>query len=123
MAVDSQTLADGARYRIDEGPRMSIRRQILDQLFFGRDPWKDFPKERFPTDLQGWHSQHPYLARAMLEVSPRLVVEVGVWKGASVVTIAKELHRLKLDAVLIAIDTSHGSPQHYHSEEILPYLR
>jgi hypothetical protein len=67
---------------------MSTRQTILDQLFFGRDPLKDFPKERFPTDLQGWHSQHPYLARAMREAHPKVVVEVGVWKGASVVTMA-----------------------------------
>src|SRR5215472_400262 len=105
MAVDSQSLAHRSRPGIDEGQGMSVRKIILDQLFFGRDPLKDFPKERFPTDLQGWHSEHPYLARAMREAMPKLVVEVGVWKGASVVTMAKEMQRLKLDAVVIAIDT------------------
>ena len=84
---------------------MSTRQQILDQLFFGRDPLKDFPRERFPTDLQGWHSEHPYLARVIRDVRPKIVVEVGVLKGASVVTLANEIQRLGLDAVVIAIDT------------------
>ena len=101
---------------------MTARQRILEQLFFGRDPLKDFPHHRFATDLQGWHSQHPYLARAIDEIRPALVVEVGVWKGASVVTMAKEIQRLKLDAVVIAIDTWLGSSEHYLWEKFLPDL-
>lgn len=101
---------------------MSTRQQILEKLFFGRDPLKDFPANRFPTDLQGWHSQHPYLTRAIAEARPGIVVEVGVWKGASVVTMAKEIERLKLDAVVIAIDTWLGSSEHYLWEKFIPDL-
>ena len=101
---------------------MSTRQRLLDQLFFGRDPLKDFPAGKYPTDLQGWHSQHPYLARAIHQASPGIVVEVGVWKGASVVTLAKELQRLKRDAVVIAIDTWLGSSEHYLWEKFIPDL-
>jgi predicted O-methyltransferase YrrM len=101
---------------------MNTRQRILDQLFFGRDPLKDFPASRFPTDLQGWHSQHAYLTRAIAQVKPTIVVEVGVWKGASVVTMAKEIQRLRLDAVVIAIDTWLGSSEHYLWEKFVPDL-
>jgi hypothetical protein len=101
---------------------MSTRKRILDQLFFGRDPLKDFPHHRFGTDLQGWHSQHPYLTRVIDEVRPTIVVEVGVWKGASVVTVAREMQRQKLDAVVIAIDTWLGSSEHYLWEKFIPDL-
>jgi predicted O-methyltransferase YrrM len=101
---------------------MSVRQTILDRLFFGRDPLRDFPHASFATDLQGWHSQHPYLARAMRETHPKIVVEVGVWKGASVVTMAKELQRLQQDAVVIAIDTWLGSSEHYLWEKFIPDL-
>lgn len=101
---------------------MSMRRRILDQLFFGRDPLQDFPAGRHATDLQGWHSQHPYLTRAITEGLPAVVVEVGVWKGASVVTMAREIQRLKLDAFVIAIDTWLGSSEHYLWEKFLPDL-
>ena len=99
---------------------MSTRQNILDRLFFGRDPLKDFPAGRFPTDLQGWHSRHEYLTRAIAQTRPAIVVEVGVWKGASVVTMAKEIQRLKLDAVVIAIDTWLGSSEHYLWEKFTP---
>ncbi|HEX4026800.1 MAG TPA: class I SAM-dependent methyltransferase [Rhizomicrobium sp.] len=101
---------------------MSVREQILGKLFFGRDPLRDFPKDRFASDLQGWHSDHPYLARAIGAVRPAIVVEVGVWKGASVVTMAREIQRLKLDAVVIAIDTWLGSSEHYLWEKFIPDL-
>jgi predicted O-methyltransferase YrrM len=101
---------------------MSTRQKVLEKLFFGRDPLKDFPQERFTSDLQGWHSDHPYLARAIREVRPAVVVEVGVWKGASVVTMAKEIKQLGLDAVVIAIDTWLGSSEHYLWEKFIPDL-
>ena len=101
---------------------MSVRQEVLDKLFFGRDPLKDFPEDRFASDLQGWHSDHPYLARAIREAQPSIVVEVGVWKGASVVTMAKEIQRLGLDAVVIAIDTWLGSSEHYLWEKFIPDL-
>lgn len=101
---------------------MTTRQHILEQLFFGRDPLKDFPADRYETDLQGWHSQHTYLTRAIAEVKPKIVVEVGVWKGASVVTMAKEIKRLGLDAVVIAIDTWLGSSEHYLWEKFIPDL-
>ena len=101
---------------------MTVRQTLLDRLFFGRDPLKDFPHTSFATDLQGWHSQHPYLTRAMREAHPKIVVEVGVWKGASVVTMAKELQRLQQDAVVIAIDTWLGSSEHYLWEKFIPDL-
>ena len=101
---------------------MSVREDILGKLFFGRDPLKDFPAERFASDLQGWHSDHPYLTRAIGEARPAIVVEVGVWKGASAVTMAKEIKRLGLDAVVIAIDTWLGSSEHYLWEKFIPDL-
>jgi len=101
---------------------MSTRQAILDQLFFGRDPLKDFPAGKFATDLQGWHSQHSYLTRAIEDGRPKIVVEVGVWKGASVVTMAKAIRRLNLDAVVIAIDTWLGSSEHYLWEKFIPDL-
>ena len=101
---------------------MSTRERILGELFFGRDPFQDFPPHRFATDLQGWHSDHPYLARAIREARPTIVVEVGVWKGASVVTMAKEIKQLDLDAVVIAIDTWLGSSEHYLWEKFIPDL-
>lgn len=121
--MDSQSLAHTPRHRACERiTPMTTRQRILDQLFFGRDPLRNFPAGNFAVDLQGWHSQHPYLVRAIAETQPTIVVEVGVWKGASVVTMAREMRRLNLDAVVIAIDTWLGSSEHYLREKFVPDL-
>jgi len=100
---------------------MNTRRHVLEALYFGRDPLAGFPTD-LSTDLQGWHSQHGYLTRAIQEVRPRIIIEVGVWKGASAVTMAHEIKRLELDSVVIAIDTWLGSSEHYLWEKFIPDL-
>ena len=66
-----------------------------------------------PADPQGWNSGHVYLTRAIAEVRPRLILEVGVWKGGSVMTMARELKSLQIDGVVIAVDTWRGSWEHW----------
>ena len=92
---------------------MSVRARILDVLSSGLDPFENFPVDDYPADLQGWHSQHGYLRKALEERRPKIIIEVGVWKGASVVTFGQNVKRLGLDAVIIAIDTWLGSAEHY----------
>ncbi|MBE9604626.1 class I SAM-dependent methyltransferase [Acetobacteraceae bacterium H6797] len=68
---------------------------------------------RLPLDLQGWNSQHPMLTRLVKELKPKVVVDVGVWKGASVAHFCKCLERFKVDGFVIAVDTFLGSPEHW----------
>ena len=86
---------------------------MIETLWRGRDPFAGFPSNLYQHDLQGWYAQHPYLTEAMDAVRPALVVEIGVWKGASVLTMAGRLRELGLDAALIAIDTWRGSWEHW----------
>lgn len=92
---------------------MTVRQNLVDRLFFGRDPLEDFPAGVMATDLQGWQSQHKYLTEAIDITAPKVIVEIGVWKGASVATMAKALKARGADAVIIAIDTWLGSSEHY----------
>ena len=39
---------------------MSVRRDLLDTLFFGRDPFADFPFQDIPRDLQGYDGFKDY---------------------------------------------------------------
>ncbi len=41
-----------------------------------------------PDDVQGWHSTHPIFAKLIDEVKPKVIVEVGSWKGASAIHMA-----------------------------------
>lgn len=92
---------------------MSVRQWVLDKLWHGNDPVAAFPRHIYGVDHQGWNSDHGYLAEAIDVVRPRIVVEVGVWKGGSVATMAARLKALALDGVVIAIDTWLGASDHW----------
>jgi cephalosporin hydroxylase len=61
-------------------------------------------------DIQGWGSEHPIFARLLQQVAPTIVVEVGTWKGASVIHMAKiAALTLGLPTKFICVDTWLGS--------------
>ncbi len=60
-------------------------------------------------DLQGWASTDPIFVQMLERVKPSLVVEVGTWKGASVVHMAQTARRLNLSTKFICVDTWLGS--------------
>jgi tetratricopeptide (TPR) repeat protein len=94
-----------------------MRSTVIQKLYRSRDPFAGFPAHRYALDVQGWGSDHPYLTEAMDTVRPRVVVEIGVWKGGSTLTMARRLKELRLDAVVIAVDTWLGSREHWLNEE------
>ncbi len=65
------------------------RHEIVAALWHGRDPFADPPEALRPLDLQGWRSIHPFLAEAVTEMRPEVVVEIGTWKGASTLYLAR----------------------------------
>ena len=89
---------------------MSAYDDVIAALWHGKDP---FDGSGGAIDKQGWNCLHPYLVELVRETCPKIVVEVGVWKGASVITMAREMHRLALDSVVVAVDTWLGSHEHW----------
>jgi len=81
------------------------------------DPWSGIILPGGPTRIQGWNSGHPWLQEAIAEIRPRIVVEIGVWKGGSVAQMALKMAELGLDSVVIAVDTWLGSSEHWLSDE------
>jgi cephalosporin hydroxylase len=90
-----------------------IRKTLVDALWHGVDPFVGFPKGLIGIDTQGWNSDHPYLTDTITRNRPRTIVEVGVWKGASVITMAKQIRSCGTDGVIIAVDTWLGSSEHW----------
>lgn len=79
--------------------------------------------EGFHLDLQGWGAEHPIFERVLLDVRPRLVVEVGTWKGASVLNMHAIARRHGLETVFLCIDTWLGSAEQWVKPEPRPNMQ
>ncbi len=96
---------------------------LVEKIYRGIDPMLFFQPSASDIDFQGWQSDHPYLKDAVKLVKPQLIVEIGVWKGCSAITMAKECKRQSLDAVVVAIDTWLGSVEHWLDQRFYPSLK
>ena len=101
------------------GQGEGTRQRLVEHLWRGQDPLRGFPANLFEPDLQGWNSEHQYLAESIQQLCPAVIVEVGVWKGSSTIFMAQTAKSLGLSTVVIAIDTWLGSHEHWLHE---PYF-
>jgi SAM-dependent methyltransferase len=69
--------------------------------------------ELMPLDLEGWGSHHPIFEETIGAVKPTLIFEVGTWKGASAIHMAKLLQKFAIEGEIVCIDTFLGSPEHW----------
>lgn len=97
-----------------EGTARTTAQDIQHHLF-GMDIYAGFSPV-VPRDLQGWNSRHSALEREFASRRPRIAIDVGVWKGASTINMAKHLQSLGIDGAVIAVDTFLGSPEHWNRD-------
>ncbi|AEG50337.1 hypothetical protein Sphch_2694 [Sphingobium chlorophenolicum L-1] len=98
-----------------------LRKQMIELVWRGNDPFQGFPKNIYQVDTQGWGFQHPYLSEAIAG-SSLLVVEVGVWKGASTIAMASKMRDLDIDGAIICVDTWLGAADHWTQNEWFEHL-
>lgn len=60
------------------------------------------------SDTQGWNSSNPIFSRLISELRPATIIEVGVWKGASLIHMADACRDLGLPTVLYGVDAWFG---------------
>ncbi len=98
------------------------RQDLIAALWHGRDPFADPPADLRPADLQGWRSIHPYLEEAVIEFRPRVVIEIGTWKGASALFLARTMAENEVAGTVIAVDTWLGAVDHWADEALFAEL-
>lgn len=76
----------------------------------------------FAEDRQGWNSEHPAFDEIIRVIRPIIVVDVGVWKGASTIYLANLLKRHAIPGAVIAVDTFLGSIEHCDRNSVLGNL-
>lgn len=81
------------------------------QSFYDQNPLADFtPSEE--VDMQGWNSEGPIFDLVLTEAQPKLIIEVGTWKGRSAINMA-----WLCDADILCIDTWLGSAEVFLDED------
>lgn len=109
--------------KIREEKQKRFRREIVSKIWRDTDPFSDAQKKLNPVDLQGWNSQHPYLGQEIQRLNPEIIIEVGVWKGASSIFMAKNLIENNNVGLIIAVDTWLGSWDHWQNQKWFDELR
>lgn len=71
--------------------------------------YSDIDYSSLPFDTQGWGSNHPIFNNALRASMPKVVIEVGTWKGASLINMAKLSKDFNLETNFICVDTWLGS--------------
>lgn len=59
-------------------------------------------------DTQGWNSSNPIFSRLITQIKPSTIIEVGVWKGASLIHMADICRELNLPTILYGVDAWFG---------------
>lgn len=77
----------------------------------GSSPYDGFDPAPYPLDVTGWGSTHPWFNDVITQFRPRSILEVGTWKGASAINMARVARRLVPDAQVLCVDTWLGSHQ------------
>jgi len=95
---------------------------LVEKIHHGIDPLAFTTTKESQIDFHGWNSSHIYLTKTIELIRPTIVVEIGVWKGGSTLTMAKALQRLGQDSAIIAIDTFRGSPEHWCEPELFKMM-
>jgi cephalosporin hydroxylase len=86
--------------------------QDIEQEFRSLGIDKDYSGMDFSDlsfDPSGWGQSHAIFEIVMRDVRPKLVIEVGTWKGASLLRMFEAARSLGIDTKFICIDTWLGS--------------
>ena len=84
--------------------------RLINKLFL-TNPYHNF-NEKFELDLQTWGNNEKELNDAIDAIKPSLIIEVGSWKGASAINMAKHIKEIGLDCEIVCVDTWLGSTEH-----------
>lgn len=95
---------------------MSIA-EDLKHLFHRVDPYAGFQGHDLEHDLSGWFGHEGVTDAVIDALKPRLLIEVGTWKGTSAVHFARRMKRHQDDCAVICVDTWLGSREHWQQDE------
>ena len=91
--------------------------EIRKKIYKEYDPYLGL--KILPEDKQGWASDSAVFEGIITELQPKVIVEVGTWKGASAIHMAKMCLKHYDDFEIVCIDTFLGSVEHWTGQQDL----
>ena len=82
------------------------------------DPYESFDASRYPMDLQGWGSESAAFRELIEAKKPKLIVEVGTWKGGSALHMADVAAKAGLDSQILCIDSWLGGLEFWTEQNV-----
>ena len=86
--------------------------KVRNYLYNNQNPY-EFTGEIMPLDDQGWNSDSAVFLK-LLEIKPKLIIEVGTWKGASAIHMANIFKENYTDFEIVCVDTWCGNVEHWN---------
>jgi hypothetical protein len=91
------------------------------------NPFEGFDYKAYPHDMQGGATTQ-VMAQVFNVIKPRIIVEVGTWKGRSASYWASFFRQNKMDGAVVCVDTWLGAIEHLEGTrgpdwDIRPYMK
>ena len=87
------------------------------RLLHKTNPYDGFDFQAVSYDAHGWGGESPAFRELLSQARPRLIVEVGTWKGASALEMARITRELDLTTQIVCIDTWLGALEFWTDQE------
>lgn len=87
------------------------------------NPYDNFNANIYKNDIGGWHGNHPIFFDLLDNLNPKLILEIGTWKGQSAINMAKISKDLELETKIVCLDTWLGSIDFINAESRLDFER
>ena len=88
---------------------------VRKKIYKGYDPYLGL--QMLDGDMQGWASESAVFEDVIKEIQPKLIIEVGTWKGASAIHMAKTCLKYYTDFEIVCVDTFLGSVEHWMGDQ------
>ena len=89
----------------------SLANKILHQIH-GTSIYENFDYQSYTSDLSGGETL-PIFEKLINQLKPRIIIEVGSWKGRTATHMASLLKKQNRDAAIICVDTWLGGIEHF----------
>jgi hypothetical protein len=80
--------------------------ELINKIHLGVNPYMGFPREQWTVEhWSGWDSHHSWFHESIDRLQPKIIVEVGSFRGGSAIWMAEHLRGLELDSAIVCVDT------------------